>query len=84
MTAMTTTDIVTRVNDALTFDMSRADTDDLYLACVLDELECLFDELDAMLADHDDPTLRLAQRAVSLAFTYIETTETLPANTDAE
>ncbi|WP_445163215.1 hypothetical protein ACTXG5_08315 [Mycobacterium sp. Dal123C01] len=84
MTAMTTTDLVTRVNDALTFDMSRADDDDLYLALVLDQLECLFDELDTMLADNDDPTLCLAQRAVSLAFTFIETTGSLPANVESE
>jgi hypothetical protein len=40
----------------------------------------LFDELDELIADNDDPVLRLAQRAVSLAFTLIETTDTQPGS----
>jgi hypothetical protein len=70
----TTNTIIDRINDALTFDAN----DDV--ALVAESLERLFDELDEMLDVDDDPTLRLALRAVSLAFTYIETTGTLPAS----
>lgn len=71
---MTTTTLIDRINNVLTFDAH----DDV--AIVAESLECLFDELDEMLDDNDDPTLRLALRAVSLAFTYIETVGSLPGN----
>ena len=71
--------IITRVNNALNFDMTRAH-DLAYVACVSQQLEELFDELEELVDDNDDPTLILAQRAVSLAFTFIETTDALPGN----
>lgn len=71
--------IIARVNDALNFDMTRVD-DLAYVACVSQQLEQLFDELCELVDDNDDEVLRLAQRAVSLAFTFIETTDALPGN----
>lgn len=72
MTLNNTSAMIDRVNAALNFTA----TDDV--ALVAETLESLFDELDEMLDDNDDATLRLAMRAVQLAFTYIETTATLP------
>ncbi|MGU3651201.1 hypothetical protein [Mycolicibacterium sp. A43C] len=71
--------IIARVNDALNFDMIRAD-DLAHVACVSQQLEQLFDELCELVDGNDDDVLRLAQRAVSLAFTFIETTDALPGN----